>query len=86
MSMLKHAFARSSHRAVYSLIGGTALFVWMVARGIPWWVAMPAGILGTVAMFMIAVGALYTYTKLQYPARAEKARAKVSRKKGKAEG
>ncbi len=72
MSMLRHAFARSSYRAAYSLFGGAALFAWLVSRGIPWWVALPAGILFTVAVFMVAVGALYTYTKVQYPSRAEK--------------
>jgi membrane protein YdbS with pleckstrin-like domain len=71
---------------MYALIGGAALFVWMVARGIPWWVAMPAGILCVVALFMVAVGALYTYTKVQYPSRAEKAREKVNKGRGKAKG
>jgi membrane protein YdbS with pleckstrin-like domain len=79
MSMLRRAFARSSYRAVYSLVGGAALFVWLVVRGIPWWVALPAAILSTVALFMLAVGALYVYAKVHYPVRAEEARAKVKR-------
>jgi hypothetical protein len=77
---IRHAFARSSHRAVYSLIGGGLFFAWLVRCGIPWWVALPAGILCFVALFMLAVAALYAYTKLQYPARAEKARAKAKAK------
>ncbi|MCX7597512.1 MAG: hypothetical protein N2512_01400 [Armatimonadetes bacterium] len=71
---------RSSFRALYSILGGVALATWGMSRGWPWWVAVPAGILTTAAVFIILLTALYTYTKLHYPARAEAIRARTNRR------
>lgn len=75
---LLRTLGRTSFRAIYSILGGTALAIWGVLRGWPWWVAVPAGILTTVAVFMILISALYAYTKVSYPARAEEIRARTN--------
>lgn len=75
---LLRTLGRTSFRAVYSILGGLALALWGTSRGWPWWVAVPAAILATVAVFMALISALYAYTKVSYPARAEEIRARTT--------
>lgn len=75
---LLRILGRASYRAVYSILGGIALALWGMSRGWPWWVAVPAGILVAATVFVALVSALYAYTKLSYPARAEAIRARTN--------
>lgn len=79
---LLRTFGRTSFRALYSVVFGVALVLWGMSRGWPWWVAVPAGILVAATVFMALVSALYAYTKLSYPARAEAIRAKTNPRRG----
>jgi hypothetical protein len=76
---LRRTLGRTSFRALYSLAAGALFGAWGAWRGWPWWVALPAGILVTTAVFMALVSVLYAYTKISYPARAEAIRAKTNR-------
>ncbi|MBC7289159.1 MAG: hypothetical protein H5T86_14205 [Armatimonadetes bacterium] len=61
--MLRALLGRSSFRAALAAAAGAALFAFLTGHQWPWWAALPAAILFTIALFGAMLFALYSYIR-----------------------